>query len=510
MTDIRSSGLLRHSLMANAIFSVLSGVLLTLGGRQIVIMFGLRPLGNLWSVGLALLLFAGCVYLVARKSEPDVRSAQVIIISDVLWVLGSMVAVLFGPLSTTGNAVVSVVALVVLSFAMLQSAGIRRVRQQCQSPSSKIRFWSRRVILVGSALLAVFTFGGALYEDLQAAEDAQHYPPPGKLVDVGGYRLHLNCVGQGSPTVVIDAGAGNWSIAWTGIQDRLAAETRVCAFDRAGLGWSDPGAQARTALVMADELHLLLHNAGVPPPFVMVGHSLGGFNARIFTDRYSNEVAGLVLVESAHVAQWRELPIEVRQFKDAGLHQLYVAKLFARLGLLHLLNVPNPQVDRVPSALRPAYRAALAESKVYDAFYSEMQLVDESGAQVEATKSIGDLPLVVVSAGHSFDAFRTFTDRIPFDTANKRWLKLQGELARLSSNSTQLIDPTATHDINFDDPDIIIKGVRIALSKARDHDRHRLAVFPGVAGHVPTSWFQAFGPHAAPVVCQEPGGLQEG
>jgi pimeloyl-ACP methyl ester carboxylesterase len=277
-------------------------------------------------------------------------------------------------------------------------------------------------------------------------------------------------VGQGSPPVVIDAGAGNWSVAWTSIQDQLAPETRVCTFDRAGLGWSDSGAQPRTSLVMTSELHVLLHNAGVQPPLVMVGHSLGGFNARIFTDRYNNEVAGLVLVESAHESQWRELPIEVKQFKDAGLHQLYAAKLLARLGLLHLLNVPNPQVDRVPSALQPAYRATLAHSRVYDAFYSEMQSVDESGAQVAATKSIGDLPLVVVSAGQSFDAFRALTKSIPFDEANKTWLELQGKLARLSSNSTQLIDSRATHDINFDNPDIIIKGVRIALSKVRYHN----------------------------------------
>jgi hypothetical protein len=144
MTDIRFSGLLRHVLMAKAVFSALSGVFLTLGGRQIVIILGLRPVGSLWPVGLGLLLFAVYVYLVARKSEPDIRSTQAIIILDVLWVLGSMIAVLFGPLSVTGNAVVSVVALIVLSSVLLQSAGIRRVRQQFQSPSSTLRFWSRR------------------------------------------------------------------------------------------------------------------------------------------------------------------------------------------------------------------------------------------------------------------------------------------------------------------------------------------------------------------------------
>jgi len=176
-----------------------------------------------------------------------------------------------------------------------------------------------------------------VYEDVRAAEDIQRYPPPGKLVDVGGYRLHIDCMGQGSPTIVIDAGAGNWSVAWTGIQEQLAGETRVCTFDRAGLGWSDPGIKPRTSAVMADELYALLHNAALAPPFLMVGHSLGGYNVRVFTDRHS-EVAGLVLIDSAHESQWRDLPIEVSAFKDAGLHQLYVARAMARVGLLHLLN----------------------------------------------------------------------------------------------------------------------------------------------------------------------------
>lgn len=481
MTNIRSSGLLSYALMANAVFSALSGVLITLGGNRIASFLGLYPLVGLWPVGVALVLFAAYVFVVARKSDPDVGATQAIIISDGLWVFGSTALILFGSLSARGNGTVAVVALVVLAFSVLESVGIQKVRQQFQSPRGKIRFWSLRALLLGSAFLAVLIFCGALYEDVRAAEDAQLYPPPGKLVDIGGYRLHLDCVGQGSPTVVIDAGAGNWSVAWTKIQDQLVGETRICTFDRAGLGWSDPGIRPRTSLAMADELYVLLHNAGVSPPFVMVGHSLGGYNARVFTDRHRDEVAGLVLVDSAHEGQWRALPIEVSEFRDDGLHQLYVAKVIARLGLLHLLNAPNPQVDRVPSVLRPAYRANLAQAKIYDAWHSEMQSVDKSAAEVDATRSIGDLPLVVVSAGHSFDAFKRLTNHIPFDKANKTWLDLQSDLALLSSNTTQLIDPAATHDINFDDPDKggsarIIKrrpSRKVARDSRRRRDGHR-------------------------------------
>src|SRR5205823_9103794 len=148
-------------------------------------------------------------------------------------------------------------------------------------------------VLLGLALL------GAAYESVSEAADARAYPPPGQMVDVGGYRLHINCVGTGSPTVLIESGLGDWSASWSNaVQPQAGRTTRVCTYDRAGMGFSEPGPLPRTAERFADELHTLLSGAGVPGPYVLVGHSLGGLPVRVYAHKYAAEVAGVVLIES--------------------------------------------------------------------------------------------------------------------------------------------------------------------------------------------------------------------
>ncbi|HWR73601.1 MAG TPA: alpha/beta fold hydrolase, partial [Nitrospirota bacterium] len=128
-------------------------------------------------------------------------------------------------------------------------------------------------------------------------------PPPGRIVDVGGYRLHLNCTGEGSPTVILESGMNEFSLSWALVQPGVAKFTRVCSYDRAGLGWSDPGRAPRTSETIVRELHALLRAAGITGPLVLAGHSFGGMNARLYARRYPNEVAGMVLVDSAHEDQ---------------------------------------------------------------------------------------------------------------------------------------------------------------------------------------------------------------
>src|SRR5690349_22698564 len=159
----------------------------------------------------------------------------------------------------------------------------------------RVLHWIGRSLAALVGLLIILGLVGASYEAIAAAGDARRYPAPGQLVDVGGYRLHIQCVGTGSPTVVLDAGLGGSSLDWSLVQPELGRSTRVCAYDRAGMGWSDLGPQPRTPRQIADELHTLLTNAGIAGPYVLVGHSLAGKNVRLFAQQYPAEVGAMVL-----------------------------------------------------------------------------------------------------------------------------------------------------------------------------------------------------------------------
>src|SRR3712207_632680 len=174
------------------------------------------------------------------------------------------------------------------------------------------RWWAGRTLLgllLLVMVLAAVTLGAGA--SAKAALRASH-PPIGQLVDVGGYKLHISCVGVGSPTVVLDAGAGDLGLAWAQVQPTVARSTRVCTYDRAGLDWSEQSPQPRTAEVMVDELHTLLTKAGIAGPYVLGGHSLGGLVIRQYAHTYPAGVAGIVLVDSAHEAQWLRFPEAIR------------------------------------------------------------------------------------------------------------------------------------------------------------------------------------------------------
>ncbi len=160
------------------------------------------------------------------------------------------------------------------------------------------RIW--RVLLVLVVLLVLLAAAGLLYQGIASAVDASRYPASGKLINVGGYRLHINCIGTGSPTVILDAGLGGSSLDWSLVQPEVATFTRVCSYDRAGYGWSDYGPKPRTSGRIVAELHTLLIGAGIPGPYILVGQSFGGLNVRLYAYTYPQEVAGMVLVDASH------------------------------------------------------------------------------------------------------------------------------------------------------------------------------------------------------------------
>ncbi len=195
------------------------------------------------------------------------------------------------------------------------------------------------VVLV--AIVALLIAGGSVYQAIGSSIDARRYPPPGQLIDVRGHRLHVHCTGEGGPTVLLEAGGYGASLQWAWVQPGVAQFTRTCAYDRAGLGWSDSVPGPRTASVEAEELRSLLTNAHEPGPYVLVASSYGALVARAFAARYADQVAGMVLVDPAHPWQYGGGPRESDVHFPEGLRRLErraasVAPM-AALGLLRLM-----------------------------------------------------------------------------------------------------------------------------------------------------------------------------
>ena len=292
------------------------------------------------------------------------------------------------------------------------------------------------------AALLLLLLAGALYESLSEAAEAKAFPPPGQLVDVGGYRLHLNCTGEGSPTVVIDAGLGDWSTSWGLVQPEVAKTTRVCTYDRAGMGWSEPGRLPRDAAHIAKELHTLLQNANIPGPYLMVGHSFGGLPVQVFVHDYRAEVAGVVLIESMYPGQ----------STYATQSQMFsVASVLTRFGVVRLLARPLGMSADVPFA-QAAYDALSVRPKSLQAFGDEIRGIPDSLAQAGAAESFGDLPLIVLSRGLDPDA---------------DWQAGQVQLSRLSSNSQHLTADQSDHGIQLHQPEAAVEAITSMIEQLR-------------------------------------------
>jgi alpha/beta hydrolase family protein len=164
----------------------------------------------------------------------------------------------------------------------------------------------KRGLLILVSLLVGILLLGTVYQAVAESSDRQAYLPPGQLLDVDGHKMHINCQGEGSPTVILEAGAFSFSSEWYWVQQQLSPTHRVCAYDRAGNGWSEPGPTPRDGLHIVHDLHQLLEQANEPGPYVLVGHSLGGVLSPIYASEYPDEVLGIVMVDSAIPPSWPE------------------------------------------------------------------------------------------------------------------------------------------------------------------------------------------------------------
>ena len=202
---------------------------------------------------------------------------------------------------------------------------------------NKLVVWLRWGLLGLLALGVILPLAGAIYQIIATEIDQRNYPPPGQMVDVGGYKLHLYCLGEGSPTVILDAVGGGSSTQWALIQPEIAATVCVCAYDRAGFGWSEPGLEPRDAHQQARELHTLLANSGIAGPYVLVGHSYGGRVARVYAAQYPDEVEGMVLVDTGQLYQDPRYPPEAHAEYVAEEQMIHIVRWLAPVGVARLL-----------------------------------------------------------------------------------------------------------------------------------------------------------------------------
>src|SRR5918995_1595905 len=217
---------------------------------------------------------------------------------------------------------------------------------------------SRNIWRIGKALLALvgallaLAVAGAIYQAIATELAERAYRPPGEMVDVGGYSLHINCVGQGSPTVVLDGGSGEWSAQWVRVQREVSGSTRVCAYDRAGMGWSEMGPEPRDAKRISSELHALLEGANIEGPYVLVGHSFGGLYVQTYAARYPEEVAGVALVDSPTEPDQFSQRSEAQDSYEPQEQSLAVVPLLAQLGVVRLLSKLDPAPPELPQQQR--------------------------------------------------------------------------------------------------------------------------------------------------------------
>jgi pimeloyl-ACP methyl ester carboxylesterase len=297
---------------------------------------------------------------------------------------------------------------------------------------------------------------GAYYQGSAERRDLQAHPIPGHLVDVGPYQLHIYCTGSGSPAVILDSGMGDSYLSWRKVQPQIAHFTRVCSYDRAGLGYSDHSRHPSTSKDFAKELHTLLHNAGISAPYVLVGHSMGGFDVRLYASLYRSDVAGMVLVDSSHPAQQSRLPPALNDMDATWLREQEFMEFAMPFGVPRLLGFCGNDAE-----------VRAAECNFHDAHegVAELKAIAESAAQAAATGSLGDMPLVVLS--HDPDAPQPDLPEDLVKPTNEAWQQMQEELVRLSARGKQVIAKNSGHYIQLDRPDLVIAGVRSVVDQVR-------------------------------------------
>lgn len=333
--------------------------------------------------------------------------------------------------------------------------------------------WLRKTVKVLALSFVATIVCGFVYERIGRIRDRKRLPQIGRSVDIGGRSLNIFCSGSGSPAVILDTGGDNPGLALEQTQAEVAKFTQACWYDRAGIGWSDSGPYPRTSAAIAADLHELLKRAGVPPPYVVEGGSIGGLNSRVFAGLFPKDTAGVVLDDSAH----EDEPLRAPKFYLAHqapralwrpIHALFWAA--SEVGLLRVTS-SSPSSDKSESQMtRDELIAELRhQPKSFLNNADTGMVLNESYAEAKAIPSLGDIPLIALTAGKAPDFGDAELNR-QAEAYQKIWAyEIQPKLAKLSTHGRQIVVPDATHTTI--PQKIIVTAVHDVVNEARQTPR---------------------------------------
>lgn len=330
---------------------------------------------------------------------------------------------------------------------------------QNQQPGRRLLVRIGRVLIGLLVVLLVLAVIGVSYQAIATARDARTFPPPGQRVDVGGYKLHIHCLGTGSPTVMTENGLGGSSPDWSLVQPTVSQTTRICSYDRAGAGWSEAGPAPRTSQQIAKELHTLLANAGLSGPYVLVGHSAGGMHAQVYASQYPAEVAGLVLVDPTPAQLIMRFSPEQRRTVLPSPGQFQLLKVMQFFGLLRFIRLPGEEaLASLPAATQAQIRAHRLQSGAVAAMAAEFESFETTIRQTaEATPLPADRPLIIVWHGIPAE---------PVELEPQARAAMDA-LIQQSSNSQLIVAENSGHYITFDRPDVVIDAIEQVVKAVR-------------------------------------------
>ncbi|NWF07169.1 MULTISPECIES: alpha/beta fold hydrolase [Pseudomonas] len=328
--------------------------------------------------------------------------------------------------------------------------------------------WTKRILLGLLGLTVLLITFGAIYERVSRYRASENYPPHGRLVDIGGRKIHLDCRGRGSPTVLFESGLDTFgSLSWTKVQNPVAAITRACSYDRAGIMWSEAKTTPQHADAVADDLHATLAAAGEKGPFVLVAHSLGGPYSMAYTRKFGNQVAGLVFVDASHPDQVSRLAAVTKAAPEPDAKALQSLASLSWTGITRLLS-PGDEQPNVPTQVSKPVNAYFSTSLAGMA--SELVSTDQTLKEGGALRTLGNRPLVVLTAMAPASDEMVQTECISKQSDSRQrevWRSLQEDEASWSTRSRHELLPGATHYIQYDRPDAVIAAVRSVVDVVR-------------------------------------------